>query len=1053
MSTVACLACSEQISTTSKPQRSTCDGQYPCTSCRRSSITCYYPPPPPPPRSGGDHDYRNPYNETWSHHLKLTPGAFGAARLELQIDDEDEDDERRVLGFKWVQAVQQRQDLRIRPNPSRPPIRRCRSIAVVCDEAEAIEIQGDRLAAASRVELFRQFSILRSSPPCHPSILLSAMINERRSEADKSLNPNLGNCLASTSITHHDGTSSVCAAWRTSTSTATSAEGGRTTSIGWAQTFLSPAVCAEDSSTIPTTPISPCGEPLLETPCSTPIVQMELSPLPIPSTALLATRTITDFTLTHLAVHPSSNYSTSKPQILNSFTYTSASFFRRPITSFSLSPHQLGSGALIDTDGSVFSFGIGVRGSDRIGDPNGDWKGKAPEMYRLRKGDAKQGKFRRLGWGRDERELIVASQREVTLYDLRSPTSSLVIFTSPASSNVDSCITSLLTRPSTPYAAISTPSSPLTILDARFPLRPILSFPMPRVGPMGKGYDRTLYLFTIGTLSSANTDSGDVWRIGLASRLHSGIDVYTLEIKGGVVTSLLDPYSISGPVVTMEDGMRWSRSGIGIAGEEGGWRFLESEIGGGLWERGALVGEKRREGRVDVDWGQTGQKFKRLQESGIPVVEGKEIKPFGRLARMLDNDRRVQRSTMRVADLTEGHEDEPPRAKQMKTLYDILSDQVTSTERPALPKRARLDFDDDELAQVEEALSHRFPTEFQHFLKTLGAHSGNPGSAVALARLCDCPPELTEASVEAYTRTLRSRYGQANSIDEPYAPDLSLDLALSNRAYSDRPVIPDPPSRLDLINRLLPARLSEDEDIPSLHFAYFKPQRLGRLVASARAGSSVRIYDEEHRSESSDDGDGAGASLASNGVRRILSEWHTGADPKSYQWEDMYVDDGRDTKKKGEEEKEESQRRTGLPSSSYPRRIHEAYGSRASPRIFSSSQVVPPSIVIHAPPPQHNARRSPTKRRVEITDDLSQPLNSSQESSVSVRDFSASQPPTLSRSAGGAGPPSSPRTMAASQFVPGAFGTRAGSGTGGGGLSLEERLKAKKKAKKRVSGF
>ncbi|SCV69500.1 BQ2448_2520 [Microbotryum intermedium] len=1066
MNTVACLACSHHLTTASTFEHPICDGQYPCTSCSRSSITCFYPPPPPTPRSGGQHHHpyqRNAYTEAWSHHLKLTPGAFGAARLEFQFDEDDEDDDGQVLALKWVQAVQQRQDLRIRPNPSRPPIHRYKPTAVACDEAEAIEIQGDRLAAASRVELFRQFSLLHSTPTVHPSILLSAVLDERRSSGDKPSNLNLGNCLASTSITHQDSTSSVCAAWRINTSSATSAGSGRPTSIGWARTLPSHEAQAAGSPTIPSTRLSTCDQPLFETSFSTPIVQVELSSLPTPSTALLATRTITSFTLSHLAVPPSSGPSTPKPQTLDSFTYSSAFFARRPIASFSLSPHQLGSGALIDTDGSVFGFGIGVRGAGRIGDPHGDWKGRAPEMYRLRKGDASQGLFRRVGWGMDERELIVASQREVRLYDLRSPTSSVVLYNLPTSSNLDSCITSLLTCPSTPYAAISTPASPLTILDARLPLRPILSFPTPRVGRGGKGYDQTLSLFSIPTLMNSNRNPDDLWRIGLASRLHSGIEVYTLETKGGVVSSMLDPYSIPGPVARMDDGMTWSRSGIQVIGENKGWRLLESEMGGGLWERGLVMEDDEEkegeEGRAGVEWGETQVAVTAFDKTGTPIMEGIEMKCLNGLGKILVEDQGLQRSTVRVADLIEeDQDDEPARVGQVKTLYDILCDRLASEGKPAPSRRARFDFDDDDLAKMEETLSNRFSTQFQHFPNTLDAHFVEPGSAAALARLYDHPPDLSKASVDEYTRILRSRYGQANSTEEPYAPQLSLDLALSSRAYSDRPIVPDPPSRSDLINRPLPAHLSDDEDLPSLHFAYFKPRRLGRLVAG-RAGPSVRLYDGDDGSESSDDeGADTGSnkpSLSSRGVRRILSEWHTGTDPKSYRWENMYVDDGRDTKRKHQEEKEESQQRPGPPPSSFPQPVHESYPSRAPPTIFSSSQVVAPSIAIHSPPPQRNGR-SITKRRVEITDESSHPLDSSQEpSSRRMRDFSASQPPpTFSRRLGGVvGPPSSPRAMAASQVVPGAFGVRSGSGTGGGTMSLEERLKAKKKAKKRVSGF
>lgn len=79
---------------------------------------------------------------------------------------------------------------------------------------------------------------------------------------------------------------------------------------------------------------------------------------------------------------------------------------------------------VVDVDGGLFGWGLGVRGSGRIGDVSGDWRGGQPEMFRLRRGRKKEVKgysgFARVEYGGARgSDAVAALDDEVMLYDLR----------------------------------------------------------------------------------------------------------------------------------------------------------------------------------------------------------------------------------------------------------------------------------------------------------------------------------------------------------------------------------------------------------------------------------------------------------------------------------------------------------------------------------------------------------------------------------------------------------------------------------------------------------
>lgn len=179
-----------------------------------------------------------------------------------------------------------------------------------------------------------------------------------------------------------------------------------------------------DESDGPGTAFVSSPAPLLST--NSPIQQLQLTALPTRSTSLLAVRSLTSLDILHLH-SPGSDPPSPLPTILSHFTYSSAEFGRRPIADVALggyTPYDRGPGSalVVDTEGSLFGWGLGARGSDRIGDP--DWKGGRPEVFRLRRGRKKgigdySGMARVVWGGARGNDAVVALEDELLLYDLR----------------------------------------------------------------------------------------------------------------------------------------------------------------------------------------------------------------------------------------------------------------------------------------------------------------------------------------------------------------------------------------------------------------------------------------------------------------------------------------------------------------------------------------------------------------------------------------------------------------------------------------------------------
>ena len=257
---------------------------------------------------------------------------------------------------------------------------------------------------------------------------------------------------------------------------------------------------------------------------------------------------------------------------------------------------------------------------------------------------------------------------------------------------------------------------------------------------------------------------------------------------------------------------------------------------------------------------------------------------------------------------------------------------------------------------------------------------------------------------------------------------------LASHVVLPRAIEPDEPVRAP--NQPQPA----DEDPPALHFSYLRPKAPtpsglddlggeGDVPASRTTGRGTR----KRKAKGADHDP---PSLDSLGARLLLAEWHVGADPRSYTWYSPY-DDEQDkdldalavsqaqASSSSRRKKREREAKTAGPASSAMSWQPSFPPSSAS--YGASSQSYFPSLA----PPQVGGNRS---------------LAHSQSQSQDWPQLAATQP-TISVS-GPADPSASSQGPsgfggAASQTVPGAFGSRLAVGAGRG----------KKKGKKRVSGF
>lgn len=414
--------------------------------------------------------------------------------------------------------------------------------------------------------------------------------------------PNFGNVLAACEVPlEGEASSSTCIAFRRAAT-----PGGRPCAVGWGSFAPLPREhrapsrkgkerATDEDGAQPSSAFRASTASLFTS--DHPVRQVELSTLGDGSSALLGVRTQTSLDLVHLSL-PSPFDVSLPPTPLSRFTYTAASLSRRPIADFSFGPSP-GAGLVVDTDGALFGWGLGVRGSGRIGDK--DWAGGQPEMFRLRRGRKKgvggySGMARVQCGGVRGTDAVVAVEDEVLLYDLRvrsfmsseprramltfplrqSPRDSLQLVDPfllaqhlPHGETDPARVVSLLRRSPASLAGSAARTSQHVVattqdvlyLDARMPSRALLRWKHGRVGLEAKGADLTLSLLEVP--SHPDEAEAGVGRAALTSRLHPHIELYTTQSDPTMAPRFaLEPYAVSGPqMATSRTGERLARAG------------------------------------------------------------------------------------------------------------------------------------------------------------------------------------------------------------------------------------------------------------------------------------------------------------------------------------------------------------------------------------------------------------------------------------------------------------------------------------------------------------
>ncbi|GAA5912423.1 hypothetical protein JCM6882_005508 [Rhodosporidiobolus microsporus] len=557
---------------------SSCTRSSPCASCASTGSSCTYPPPPPPLSAWTAAEPNTV--QRWAETTRLGVGAVGGGRLRPKRDGRGEGEQ-----FEWEEVVGQREDVRLRP------VRRERELlfpATIDErgEAEQVDLVGDPLSFANDWSLLGGAHAVAPQDPLHPTILLNSTLRSfptttsGRITASVDIHDyNIGNTSSAAHIPLDPSSScsATCAVWRRA-----NGQSGRPTAVGLG-TFapLRPeqrvpsrkgkerAVNVDDGELSPYPPgaFLPSPAPLFST--SSPIQQLQLVSLPYdfdssaPS-ALLAVRSLTSLSLLHLSLAAPFDPGIP-PRIVSTYEYVGADLGRRPLADFALggvSPSYgaPGGGLVVDTEGSLFGWGLGgaadwSAGSDR------------PEMFRLRKGRKRGSKGTYSGFakvqygGMNGCGAVVAVEDEVMLYDLRSPRASLTLVDSgtlsthlPYGTSSPSLITSLFSRSPAAPSSLHPPPSAIHVvcttrdilyLDERMTGRSeVLRIAHDRVGAESKGLDRTLSLVEVPSNGGGEKEE-DIVRVALYSRLHPQIDIFTTSLNAiEAPRSVLRPYSL-----------------------------------------------------------------------------------------------------------------------------------------------------------------------------------------------------------------------------------------------------------------------------------------------------------------------------------------------------------------------------------------------------------------------------------------------------------------------------------------------------------------------------
>ncbi|BGP30096.1 hypothetical protein JCM10296v2_001848 [Rhodotorula toruloides] len=565
------------------------------------------------------------------------------------------------------------------------------------DEAETVDLIGDSFRYYPDGTILRQLHANLPNDPLHPAIHLNAVLRSRPPRTTSRIlttfepaNPNLGNATAALELPLDQGVgTSTSVAWRTADKA-----GGRATGVGWGTFAPAPrpqqsakgkgrAVEAEDAE-LAGIAFAPSPAPLFST--TSPIQQLQLASLPTTPTALLAVRSLTSLDLIHLRPHPPDSPSPPLPTVLSRFTYTGADFGCRPIADVALGGYTCcdggpGSGLVVDTEGNLFGWGLGVRGSGRIGDA--DWKGGRPEVFRLRRGRKKgigdYSGMARVEWGGARGcDAVVALQDEVLLYDLRSPSAFLSLLDQdllalhlPFGDTSPALVTSLLQPPPLSYA-VAPPTSLRTVcttrdllwLDERMPGREVLRSQHGRVGIEGKGFDHTLSLLEVPPHVD---DPPSNQRIALHSRLHPQIEVFTTDASPNEAPrSTLDPHFIHNPPASPS----FVRAGLSIL------PIPTSTLGSSS--------AQPAEDRMDVDESES-------DDEGLPApaqrrrIEGSARRP--RSWQVLEVGTRGDVNAFELSSgLAESGEDEAGSGRTWSEDVQMLADEAEEIRRRRLPQ-------------------------------------------------------------------------------------------------------------------------------------------------------------------------------------------------------------------------------------------------------------------------------------------------------------------------------------------------------------------------------
>ncbi|GAA5894185.1 hypothetical protein JCM8208_002371 [Rhodotorula glutinis] len=1154
----ACLSCAQR-----RLDNLDCDGGHPCTACRTSSTRCAYPRPSTPPSAWTN--IAPQAVQRWPESVQLVHGEAAAFRLRGERNKDG-----KVDAFRREWVVNQDQDLWLRARRGKTSLLFPASVDDR-DEAEALDLEGDPLDFAREGHILLNLHDVLRHDPLQPTVGLNAAIQDRQSSSSSQTrilrafeprDPNLGNVLAACDVPLDDGasTSSTCVAFRRAET-----PGGRPTAVGWGsfaplpRELRAPSRKGKDREREGD---AAAGFRALTEPLFTgahPIRQVELSRLGSSSSALLGVRTQGSLDLLHLALPPSSSDDPALPPLpttLSRFSYTASSLSRRPIADFTLSP-ALGGGLVVDTTGALFGWGLGDRGSGRVGDR--DWGGAQPEMFRLR-GGRKTGEAGYSGMARVEcggvrgTDAVVAVEDEVLLYDLRSPKASVQLVdphllaqhlthgeTDPAR------VVSLLRRsPSSSDLSLPLPTSTtqhvvatthdVLYLDERMPSRALLRWKHGRCGPESKGVDLTLSLLEVPTHAGdpPHRDSAEpvVARAALTSRLHPHVELYTTRADPAHAPQIaLGPYALEGPRLRSSSlsapasarPERFTRAGTAFvplpppaaaaaptssgdamdvdgasrpssdededgpaarrerladerrAARSRSWRLLEAGARGDLsvreveLERFAVVsGDESGEGEAAVG-GAAGSV--RVELSAELAQLGAEAERA--LRRTSSRDRRRQKEDERLVDVSRVRRVlEPQRVLEAGRAVDEVGDGDDSPQAAVRLVRGAAEREEGDIGALTGlellSLSSRHSTAMADDDDVAPEPLPRPTAYDAVASISPESTAALDAALAAAPAALHLRPTQppthfSTLLPRHLAPTAAASTAsaaerlraltaerverhqvLASHILLPRTIEPDEPGRAP--NQPQPA----DEDPPALHFSYLRPKaptssNFGDLDGDGDVPGPRRVGRGTRRRKVKG-ADHDPPSLDSLGARLLLAEWHVGADPRSYPWFSPYDDDhdkdldalavsqAQASSSSRRKKREREATKVGGPTSSAMSWQPSFPPSSAS--YGTSSQSYFPSLA----PPQIGSNAQ------------WQSQSQSQSQSQDWPQLAATQP-TISvsgpadPSASSQGPPAF--GGAASQTVPGAFGSRLTVGAGRGGPAGEK----KKKAKKRVSGF